>query len=103
VFGQWRAVQSPPVDYLLPTGDGGAILQSVGSGDVTLRPAGSGNLTVASGDEPVGYVSCLGRGSPEGVVAAAPGSDFRNLNGGAGSTLWVKVSGTENSGWTAIA
>jgi hypothetical protein len=34
---------------------------------------------------------------------AGPGSDFRNLNGGAGSTLWVKVSGTNSSGWTAIA
>jgi hypothetical protein len=103
VFGQWRAVQSPPVDYLMPTGDGGAVLQSVGSGNLTLRPAGSGNLAVANGSEPVGYVSCLGRGSPEGVVAAAPGSDFRNLDGGAGNTLWVKVSGTSSSGWTAIA
>jgi hypothetical protein len=102
-FGQWRAVQSPPVDYLMPTGDGGAVVQSIGSGDLTLRPASGGTLGIASVAEPGGYSSSLGRGSPEGMVVAGPGSDFRNLNGGAGSTLWVKVSGTNSSGWTAIA
>jgi hypothetical protein len=103
VQGQWRAVQSPPVDYLLPTGDGGAVLQSVGSGNVTVRPASGGSLTIASAGEPGGYNSCLGRGSPEGVLAAAPGSDFRNLDGGAGNTLWIKLSGSGSSGWAAIA
>jgi hypothetical protein len=102
-FGQWRAIQSPPVDYLMPTGDGGALVQSVGSGDLTLRPAAGGTLGIASVAEPGGYSSSLGRGSPEGVVVASPGSDFRNLDGGGGSTLWVKVSGTDSSGWTAIA
>jgi hypothetical protein len=102
-FGQWRAVQSPPVDYVMPTGNGGAVLQSIGSGDLTLRPASGGTLGIASVAEPEGYSSSLGRGSPEGMVVAGPGSDFRNLDGGAGSTLWVKVSGTGSSGWTAIA
>lgn len=102
-FGQWRAVQSPPVDYLMPTGDGGAVVQTVGSGDLTLRPASGGTLAITSVMEPGGYSSSLGRGSPEGVVIAGPGSDFRNLDGGAGSTLWVKLSGTDSSGWTAIA
>jgi hypothetical protein len=103
VFGQWRAVQSPPVDYLMPTGDGGAVVQSVGSGDLTLRPAAGGTLGIASAAEPGGYSSSLGRGSPEGLVVAGPGSDFRNLDGGAGNTLWIKLSGTDSSGWTAIA
>jgi hypothetical protein len=102
-FGQWRAVQSPPVDYLMPTGDGGAVVQTVGSGDLILRPASGGTLAIASVAEPGGYSSSLGRGSPDGVVVAGPGSDFRNLDGGAGSTLWVKLSGTDSSGWTAIA
>jgi len=101
-FGQWRAVQSPPVDYVMPTGNGGAVLQSIGSGDLTLRPASGGTLGIASVAEPGGYSSSLGRGSPEGIVVASPGSDFRNLEGGAGSTLWVKVSGTGSSGWTAV-
>jgi hypothetical protein len=103
VFGQWRAVQSPPVDYLMPTGDGGAVVQSVGGGDLTLRPGSGGTLGIASLAEPGGYSSLLGRGSPEGAVVAGPGSDFRNLDGGAGSTLWVKLSGNDSSGWTAIA
>ena len=37
VFGCWRAVAFPATDYLLPTGTGGAVLQSVGGGNVTLR------------------------------------------------------------------
>jgi hypothetical protein len=37
------------------------------------------------------------------VVAAPPGSDFRNLDGGVGSTLWVKQVGSDNQGWVAIA
>jgi hypothetical protein len=37
------------------------------------------------------------------VVAAPPGSDYRNLAGGVGSTLWVKQTGTGNTGWFAVA
>lgn len=44
-----------------------------------------------------------GTGSPEGVVAAWPGSLYQNLNGGQGTTLYYKASGTGNTGWRAIA
>lgn len=40
-----------------------------------------------------------GVGSPEGVVTAAPGSLYTNSTGGAGTTLYVKQSGTGNTGW----
>jgi len=40
-----------------------------------------------------------GTGSPEGVVTAPPGSLYSNKNGGAGTTLYVKESGTSNTGW----
>ena len=53
--------------------------------------------------EAVGCSSGVGRGSPQGVVAAAPGSDWRNLDGGAGGTYWIKQSGTGSSGWVAVA
>jgi hypothetical protein len=53
--------------------------------------------------EPVGCTSTVGRGSPLGVITANPGSDWRNLNGGAGSTLWIKQTGTDSSGWIAVA
>jgi hypothetical protein len=40
-------------------------------------------------------------GSPEGVLAAAPGSLALDTTGGAGSTLFVKESGTGSTGWIA--
>ncbi len=43
-----------------------------------------------------------GQGSPEGVLTAAIGSTYRQTNGTAAGTLWVKVSGTGNTGWVAI-
>lgn len=42
-----------------------------------------------------------GMGSPEGVAAAPVGSTFRRTDGGAGTTLYVKESGTGNTGWVA--
>lgn len=40
-----------------------------------------------------------GRGSPEGVVTANPGRLYVDLDGGAGVTLWVKESGSGDTGW----
>lgn len=42
-----------------------------------------------------------GAGSPEGVVSAPVGSTFHRTNGGAGTCLYVKESGTGNTGWIA--
>ena len=42
-----------------------------------------------------------GTGSPSGNVSAPPGSLYTNLNGGAGATLFVKESGSGNTGWIA--
>jgi hypothetical protein len=42
-----------------------------------------------------------GSGSPEGVVTAPTGSMYLNTAGGATTTLYVKTSGTGNTGWTA--
>lgn len=42
-----------------------------------------------------------GVGSPEGVLTAPPGSLYSNTSGGAGTTLYVKESGTGNTGWVA--
>ena len=40
-----------------------------------------------------------GTGSPEGVISASPGSFYSNFSGGAGTTFYVKESGTGNTGW----
>lgn len=42
-----------------------------------------------------------GNGTPEGNVIATVGSLYCRLDGGAGTTLYVKESGTSNTGWVA--
>ena len=42
-----------------------------------------------------------GAGSPEGVSSASPGSLYLRSDGGAGTCLYVKESGTGNTGWVA--
>lgn len=44
-----------------------------------------------------------GTGAPEGVVTSKAGSLWLRSNGAAGTTLYVKQSGTGNTGWLAIA
>ena len=41
----------------------------------------------------------VGTGSPEGVITAGIGSTYRRLDGGAGTSFYVKESGTGNTGW----
>lgn len=43
----------------------------------------------------------VGSGSPEGVLSASVGSLYTRSDGGAGTTLYVKESGTGNTGWVA--
>ena len=43
-----------------------------------------------------------GTGTPEGVVTAPVGSMFSRTDGGASTTLYVKESGTGNTGWKAV-
>ena len=42
-----------------------------------------------------------GTGAPEGSVSASVGSLYLRTDGGATTTLYVKTSGTGNTGWTA--
>lgn len=42
-----------------------------------------------------------GEGSPEGTVTAPPGTLYTSTAGGTGITLYVKESGTGNTGWVA--
>lgn len=43
-----------------------------------------------------------GSGSPEGVVTGGIGSLYLRSNGSTGTTLYVKESGTGNTGWVAV-
>ncbi len=49
-----------------------------------------------------GPLIIAGSGSPEGVVNAPVGSEFHRTDGGAGTTLYIKESGTGNTGWVAV-
>ena len=42
-----------------------------------------------------------GAGSPEGVLTAVVGSMYTRTDGGAGTTLYIKESGTGSTGWVA--
>lgn len=54
-----------------------------------LRP-GAGTVTWTSG-----------AGSPQGVITAAVGSMYTNTTGAAGTVLWIKETGTGNTGWVS--
>jgi hypothetical protein len=41
------------------------------------------------------------QGTPEAMITADIGAQARRTNGGAGTTLYVKESGTGNTGWVA--
>lgn len=77
-----------------------------GSGTVTI---GSHQAAVASGSVFNATVftnatwlhPIIGSGTPESSVVAAIGTLYRRTNGGATTTLYVKESGTGNTGWVA--
>jgi hypothetical protein len=43
----------------------------------------------------------VGNGTPASSVTAGPGSIYRNQSGGTSTTLYVKETGTSNTGWVA--
>lgn len=52
---------------------------------------------------PFGFIGeYSGTGTPESVVTAAPGARYTNLTGTAGTILYLKQSGTGNTGWVAL-
>jgi len=50
---------------------------------------------------PGGAIHTAGAGTPEGVLAAPVGSTYARTDGGAGTSFYVKESGTGNTGWVA--
>ena len=42
-----------------------------------------------------------GTGAPNGVITAPVGSLYARTDGGTGTTLYVKETGTGNTGWVA--
>ena len=59
----------------------------------------SGGIKLNNAGATLSATISVGSGSPEGVVTANPGSLYLNLSGGANTSLYVKESGTSNTGW----
>jgi hypothetical protein len=89
---------------------GDIAFRSGGNTSDTFRIAEAGNLTVGYGNLvigtsgkgvtlPGGITWTSGSGSPEGVVTAPVGSLYSRSDGGAGTSLYVKQSGSGNTGW----
>lgn len=70
-----------------------------------MKLSNSGGLSITSnlrvGSITAGASVITGTGSPEGSVTAPVGSIFLRQDGGASTTLYVKESGTGNTGWVA--
>lgn len=78
---------APTVDNAINFGSLGRRISN--SYAVNFRPGVGTSLWTSAAD------------SPEGVVTAPIGSFYTRTNGGAGTTLYVKESGTGNTGWVA--
>lgn len=73
---------------------GGTMLVQLTSNGVVTTTGGNGTLAV-------GANILKGTGTPEGSVTATVGSMFLRTDGGANTTLYIKESGTGNTGWIA--
>lgn len=101
-WGSWRATRFVSADNVAPDPSGGVILRTVQNADLQLRPGGSGHLRITTDAETTGITAAIGRGAPEGVITAPPGSTYSNLNGGTGTSFYVKRAGTGSTGWFAV-
>jgi hypothetical protein len=79
---------------ILPIADD---LYDIGSASFRMRGAYSEKVYIGAGAT---FITS-GAGTPEGAVTAPIGSLFTRSDGGASTTLYVKESGTGNTGWIA--
>lgn len=78
----------------LTTGNAASTMTGLSASGLIARSG----LTVGSASGPT---VTSGTGSPEGVVTAPQGSLFLRTDGSTSTTLYVKTSGSGNTGWTA--
>jgi hypothetical protein len=83
-----------------------------GGSDVGLVRGAANRLDLTNGSTGLGSLKLSrvlldtiqilkGAGSPEGSITAPKGSLYLNLSGGAGTSYYVKESGSGNTGWVA--
>lgn len=82
--------------YFAGSGQEAAVLQTS-----SARATAVGSLGIAAMDSSTEAKIYVGVGSPESKVAAPVGSLYLRTDGSTSTTLYVKTSGTGNTGWTA--
>jgi len=96
------------------TTDASYVFRTKGDGAFQVQSAAGANYLLVSPTTICNYGSSYtlnhdvatvqwtaGSGSPEGVVTANVGSIYSRTNGGAATSLYVKESGSGNTGWVA--
>lgn len=82
--------------------DDGSLVDSSGKQLLTNPDARSRLADALSGAFAPLDAGRQGTGSPEGVVSAPVGTVYRDLAATNGAVLWVKASGTGNTGWRVM-
>ena len=110
-FNGSTVISSPTNGQLLFTNSSSSAFTRVFFGVTTgttapsIAVSGNGiNIVLANNSDFTGLQSLyhrFGSGSPEGVITAPIGCLYSRTDGGAGSSLYVKESGTGNTGWVA--
>ena len=77
-----------------------ALANAVPDHDIALTTEGVGKINIRRGSAIANVI--VGSGSPEGAVSAVVGSIYMRTNGGASTTLYLKESGSGNTGWKAV-
>ena len=93
---------TPTKTGFLPIDDGAGVTCASGMGGASGTLTGGWTPAKAlpwPSDDLTGPRLYQGEGTPEGVVSAVIGSLFMRTDGGAGTSLYVKQSGTGNTGW----
>jgi len=84
-----------------PTATNGQIRHNSTTSQIEGVRNGSAFESFVMGSVPATLTISGGAGTPEGVVTAVVGSMYLRTDGGAGTTLYIKETGTGNTGWTA--
>lgn len=82
----------------------GVIVSPTGSGSLVAAIVEGNNIAVDTGETEyniatTGVYVDEGDGTPEATVAAPIGKTYRRTDGGAGTSFYVKETGTGNTGW----
>lgn len=91
------------------TGSSDDVVFKNGSAFTKMTIPGTGNVSITQGLQVGGDIELgsggpiwtSGTGTPESAVTAPVGSIYSRTDGGAGTSMYVKESGTGNTGWVA--